>query len=172
MSEEFTYQNFREAVKQFAESILEESEITKENAPDNFLELVESCHERLNETIDGCYYVIYYSAAWKYLNHSSNETAIDEWLDETGGEAPTQFWDFISLAAYCAIRKDVMEELERIHEEWIEARDSEPDSDESDSENDSGLTVGPDEEQAISEGKMVYSLANTNDSNETDSEGA
>jgi hypothetical protein len=177
MSEEFTYANFREAVKRYAECILEESEITKENAPDDFWELMEACDERLTETIDGSYYTIYHSAAWKYLSHSSNKTAIDEWLDETGGEAPTQFWDFISLAAFCAIRKDVTEELERIHEEWIESRDSESDSDESDSdesdtETDSGLTVGPEEEKAISEGKMVYSLANSNDSDETDSEGA
>jgi hypothetical protein len=105
--------DYYKSVRSYASGILQD--LATEGRYD-----AEQLGERIDQTVDGSYWVIYTHAALRCILVSSNDGA---WEDVDDSERPTD-----EVRAYWALRADIVEELERTF--GVDLNDPCPDCDE------------------------------------------
>lgn len=111
---DYTWEDYWASVRSIVSDIMEEHAPSLEEAD------YDAARDAVWESVDGSCWVIYYARAFAALQHSENETAIDEHGD---GER-CDFWTYITRAAFYAMAADVSDRLETAiseHEEAVEA---------------------------------------------------
>jgi len=111
---DYTWEDYWAAVRGIVSDIMEEHAPSLEEAD------FDAARDDVWESVDGDAWVIYHGRALATLQHSENESAIDEHGD---GER-CDFWTYITRAAFYAMAADVSDRLETAiseHEEAVEA---------------------------------------------------
>ena len=104
---DYTYSEYWESVRGMVSDIMEEH-------ADG-----DSARDAVWQTVDGSCWVTYYARAFGALQHSENESAIDD----TGDVSVVDFWSYIVQAAFYAMAADVADRLEAALEEREEAEE-------------------------------------------------
>ena len=109
---DYTYSEYWESVRGMVSDIMEEH-------ADG-----DSARDAVWQTVDGSCWVTYYARAFAALQHSENESAIDD-AGDAGDISPGDFWSYIAHAAFYAMAADVADRLEAALEEREEAEEEE-----------------------------------------------
>lgn len=95
MISDYTYTEYWDSVRSVVQDIMEEH-------ADG-----DSARDAVWEAVDGSCWVTYYARAFAALQHSENESAIDD----AGDGSPGDFWNYIARAAFYAMAADVADRL-------------------------------------------------------------
>lgn len=108
-------------MRTYYQSIHSMADEIREEIRDGTIQTSDDAHERIHETIDGCYWVIYYHAQRQVLLVSDNETeGFDRFIDTGGTLTGPGFGPLV----YCIVEADLCDALGDIDDLIVEREEA------------------------------------------------